>query len=313
MRIRGRRRAGYAVVLVAVVSCFGKTAPNGTGSGGPSGAGGTGPTGGTAGTVAAGGHEPGGGGGSFAGGGGVDASSGCPWSECDYSHYWLFQCNDCFENDGDGFLDSEDPDCLGPWDYSEQVWGSALSGGNSCSQDCYFDPNQDSIDDQCFWSHKCDPLSVPPDYFPGGPNCEYEPDAAVWGTTASCTELMSTQSDTCLTRCGPLVPNGCDCFGCCVVPQAATPIWLGMDSDAPCSRATAADPTFCPPCTIVPSCFNPCETCELCLGKTSLPPECGSVQQCPAGAQQCGLPGQPCCPVDTYCITGCCQAENVWW
>jgi hypothetical protein len=29
-------------------------------------------------------------------------------------------------------------------------------------------------------------------------------------------------------------------------------------------------------------------------------------QQCEAGVQACGLPGQDPCPADYYCITGCC-------
>jgi hypothetical protein len=316
MRIRGRNPgAFYAVMLAAAASCLGRTTTNGSG---PADAGGTsgshGATSGVAGTSAAGGSAADGSGGSLAGGGAAalggsaaDASTGCPWSQCimRWCNNAVLQCGDCFDNDGDGLLDSEDPDCLGPCDNSEADWRPWESGsGVACPEDCYFDWDYDWVNDQCFWSYVCDPLAIPPDYPPkGNQGCGYDPDAAL----ATCAELIVEQSAMCLTTCGPLLPNGCDCFGCCAVPQAPSPIWLGLDAEIPCSLARASDAKVCPPCTIVPSCFNPCDTCEICLGKTSLPPECGSLQQCPPGAQRCGLPDQPCCPENTYCITGCCQ------
>lgn len=70
-------------------------------------------------------------------------------------------------------------------------------------------------------------------------------------------------------------PDGCDCFG------------------------------WCKPCTQVPSCLSSCETCELCVGKATLPSSCTS-QTC-TSSQACGLPGQAACPAGQYCITGCCQ------
>jgi hypothetical protein len=97
-----------------------------------------------------------------------------------------------------------------------------------------------------------------------------------------------------------------------------------------------SDPTKCKPCTQVNGCFNDCKTCELCIGKTTLPPECtpggsggaggsggtgpgtggsggaggsGSCVPpvCPTGIQPCGVACLPSCPSGTYCITGCCQ------
>jgi hypothetical protein len=96
-----------------------------------------------------------------------------------------------------------------------------------------------------------------------------------------------------------------------------------------------ADPDKCHPCKPVDACLNTCGTCELCVGKTTLPPECyppmgsgaggggaggsgmggsgagGSPPQpppqCPPGIQACGLSGQPLCTGNSYCITGCCQ------
>jgi hypothetical protein len=33
----------------------------------------------------------------------------------------------------------------------------------------------------------------------------------------------------------------------------------------------------------------------------------GGLERCPPGVQPCGLPGEPDCPPNYYCITGCCQ------
>jgi hypothetical protein len=324
MKIRGRLHAGAVnvVMLVVAVSCLGRTTTNGGGRGGTAGAAGHNGSAdteaGLGGAAAAGGGALVGGGGSAAGGsaaasdGGVtDAASGCPWSQCTMRacNGMVLQCGDCFDNDGDGLLDGQDPDCLGPCDNDEAVWDNSHSS-TGCSAECFFYAENwvyGSDDDECIWGYQCDPLTVPP-YYDELTSCQYNPDAGVYGTSATCSELMTSQPGQCLATCGPLVPNGCDCFGCCNVPQAPTAIRLGSEwYEKPCTKETAADPMRCKPCTIVPSCFNPCEKCELCLGKTSLPPECGSLQQCPPGAQRCGLPEQSCCPADTYCITGCCQ------
>jgi hypothetical protein len=99
-------------------------------------------------------------------------------------------------------------------------------------------------------------------------------------------------------------------------------VWLGSDADGDksgsCSKEDLADPAKCQPCLPVAACLNDCAPCELCIGKDTLPPECGgggagggggggSGQEC-NGAQQCGLPGQAECSPGYYCITGCCQA-----
>jgi hypothetical protein len=161
---------------------------------------------------------------------------------------------------------------------------------------------------------------VAPDYHPESYNgiaCEYNPNANTPGTGASCDELYQTQSQQCLDYCGPLTPNGCDCFGCCELPAGTGQfVWLGSDADGTklgsCSIAVVNDPTRCEPCKPVAACLNGCDVCELCLGKEELPPECyendaGPPQQCPPGVQACGLVGQDPCPVNFYCTTGCCQ------
>jgi hypothetical protein len=140
--------------------------------------------------------------------------------------------------------------------------------------------------------------------------------------------MFNTQPQTCLDDCKPMAPNGCDCFGCCEL--GGEYVWIGTydaNGVGTCDIGDIGQPDFheqCHPCVPVPGCNNPCGVCELCIGKTELPPECygeggsgqggsgqggggGSPpQQCPENVQACGLPGQDPCPSNHYCITGCC-------
>ena len=83
-----------------------------------------------------------------------------------------------------------------------------------------------------------------------------------------------------MNRCRPLVPNGCDCFGCCAVPGVATPIRIA----AGCTAADFGNPAKCPACTQVTQCSNTCERCEICVGKPTLPADCatdgGTIPRC---------------------------------
>lgn len=359
----------------------GSTAASGGATGGVGGAGPTG-SGGLGGGSAAGGSGSGsstGGasssgsatGGATAGTGGTDAAGG---STSSYSsgvggaptitvacQGHIYECGDLVDNDSDGLMDYQDPDCLGPCDNTEDgyIVGIPGSEGPGCTQDCYFDQDSGSGNDDCYWNHKCDPLSISPNYYPesqNGNKCAYNPGANTPGTGESCAELSAGQSDECYDFCKPLTPNGCDCFGCCELPAGGgNYVWLGSQDasdNGTCNLSEVSDPDKCQPCTPVPGCLNTCETCELCLGKDTLPPECfsggtgggsgagsggGSSSsgtggassgsgagggdsssssgsggsnpgQCPSGVQACGVVGQPQCPADYFCITGCCQA-----
>jgi hypothetical protein len=237
------------------------------------------------------------------------------------------QCGDCTDNDGDKLIDAKDPECLGPCDNTE---GPALiSGvggvtGSTCHVDCYFDYGNGMGNDSCWWDHQCDPLEP-------NPSCKY--DAKKIGGKF----CPVPQSASCAKYCVPLTPNGCDCFGCCTFPALAGKAAGGKDAfvyigakdaknNGTCTFKTILDKTKCPRCTPVPGCYNPCGKCELCMGKTTLPPECYKAPppktdgggtttadagvpptlQCPGGQQPCGLPGQAACPSGTYCISGCC-------
>ncbi len=305
-----------------------------TSSGGDGAAGGVGSAGGPATTAGTGGTGGAGGGvgGNTTGGGGIPLPT--EIAECQ-GH--VYECGDLLDNDNDGLVDSQDPDCLGPCDNTEDglIGGIPGQSGPKCDVDCYFDQDSGAGNDDCYWSHTCDPNSVAPNYYPepeNGATCEYDPAKLV--SQQTCAELDAAQSDQCEEVCGPLTPNGCDCFGCCELPAGTGKyVWLGSEDGAgngSCTLGAVNDPTKCHPCEPVKACLNDCGYCELCIGKTSLPPDClpgggggggagsgsgsGSgtgggpnLNQCPDGVQPCGVPGQSPCPIDYYCVTGCCQ------
>ncbi len=255
----------------------------------------------------------------------------------------LLQCGDCVDNDGDGRIDDRDPECLGPCDNTEgPVLLAGVGGetGGPCQSDCYFDFGNGPGNDDCQWSHRCDPLAVAPNYPPEGMRCAY--DMRMVGGR----DCPVPQSRRCLDYCGPLTPNGCDCFGCCTFPGLAGRgpgggpgyVWLGSRDDAgngTCTIRDVTNPALCHVCTPVPSCLNSCEPCEICIGRplpdpvlcrpsdagfpdvAPLPdgarpdivvPDGGTTGRCAPGVQVCGLPGEPACPFGSYCITGCCIA-----
>ena len=214
-----------------------------------------------------------------------------------------YQCGNCSDDDADGVIDALDPDCLGPCDDDELGLSTGLSGNqsSSCRQDCYFDGDNGVGNDKCEWSPACDPLSVAPYYPPSGQaKCEYGASKGV-----DCAGLASVQPQTCLDACLPLVPNGCDCFGCCELPGGSGNyhfLGAGRGADG-CQRDTLDDPLACPPCTPVPSCLNDCSDCETCVDK--LPdPGCVAGSACPGGERAC-TPDTP-CNYGEYCVTGCC-------
>ena len=234
----------------------------------------------------------------------------CQPAECQGK---IYACGDCIDNDGDCKPDSADTQCLGPCDNTEDSFYGGIPGQNNspCKSDCYFDQDTGQGNDDCYWSHKCDPLEVAPNYPPEGSQCAYNPNASIPGYNGSCGQAFASQSTACLDYCGPLTPNGCDCFGCCALPGLGYTVWLGSENPAgtgSCNVNNMNDPTKCKPCTQVSACLNTCETCEVCIGKPELPPGC--VEQfCPAGVQKCGQTGQAPCPPGESCITGCCYAN----
>ena len=226
----------------------------------------------------------------------------------------VYQCGNCLDDDADCDIDGNDSNCFGPCSNNEDGLDGDIPGQDNapCKHDCYFDNNSGTGNDDCFWNHECDPLE------PSATTCEYDANANTPGTPLSCVQLEVMQSPTCDAVCGPLTPNGCDCFGCCTVDLPGigpTEIFLGSKVDGDgmptCSVEVFDDANvldLCHPCSQVPACLNACDPCELCFGgPVDLPPECGGVQDCGVGGIVCGLPGQDPCPNGQACITGCCE------
>jgi hypothetical protein len=248
------------------------------------------------------------------------------------------ECGDCEDNDGDGLTDSRDRECLGPCDNTETpalLAGVGGETGGPCLADCYFDFGNGPGNDDCHWDHRCDPLAVGPDFPPEGSDCQYD-EGRVDGMNCP-----DPQSEMCHTICSPLTPAGCDCFGCCTFPEitdrpaaeGGPHVWIGSviegTNTGTCTFEEVTNVEACRPCTPVADCYNDCGRCELCIGRTEIPADCyppdagpgydagpdfdggppydGGVDlRCPVGQQYCGLPGEPECPVDYYCVTGCC-------
>ena len=199
----------------------------------------------------------------------------------------IYQCGDGIDNDGDNEIDLADPECISPCDDDENSFQTNLPGqNNDCKGDCYFDSNSGAGDDHCEWNLKCDPLNPGADI-----GCAYDPNFAMC-------DLEMPQ--VCLDFCTPLVPNGCDCFGCCEVDGQ----FIYLDSGDGCSLDNL---DACQSCTFFEGCNNPCvpAECELCFGQTpeDLPPGC-DMSSCPMGVTPCDNISD--CAVGEFCQTGCC-------
>ena len=208
-------------------------------------------------------------------------------------------------------IDYADPECVGPNDNDESSFATGIPGDNvdACKQDCFFDGNSGMGDDHCLWQLKCDPLSQ-------SASCPYDPSyASQHAERVLDIELAIADLHRQLPQAGA---------------ERLRLLWLLSDPgraerDSPGATCTAAkfnDPVACPPCTQVTQCANTCEHCEICIGKPTLPADCGPVVAdagstpppppppvCPGTAQACGPGGidPAACPAGTGCITGCCM------
>jgi hypothetical protein len=214
---------------------------------------------------------------------GADAAVGCVPVACEGT---VRQCGDCIDNDADGLIDHEDPGCLSPCDNDENVFPFSLAGQQQqgCVVDCAFDLNTGFADDMCMLDRQCDAEGEDYECWPDGSDC-------------------AEQSQTCRDNCLPITPNGCDCFGCCAVPDAYAPFVYIMKPDC---APDVIDPDSCPACTPRADCFNPCDACELCVGKLEQEQGCEPAARCPGG-QACGAGIEERCPPGEYCFFGCCE------
>lgn len=202
-------------------------------------------------------------------------------------------CSNGEDDDLDGKFDLDDPECTSPADQFEEHFGTGAFGENSASkcQDCYFDNGP--------WTGN-DPCSRPR-------SCATNNNAS--GGNGACRSCDIDESSECVNSCEPLVPNGCDCFGCCgVYWRDGTVRNVLLSSSCSWDIDILDDPARCEPCIPSPTCRNTCQKCELCPGRT--------VADLPAECQASG-PGLMCndteacqsasdCANSEYCLLGCC-------
>lgn len=203
-------------------------------------------------------------------------------------------CSNGADDDGDALDDSRDPECIGPGDDDERSFATGAERGRiGACQDCFFDANAGAGNDGCRRAT----------------SCAVSGDAS--GGSGSCRSCDVGQA--CIDHCRPLTPNGCDCFGCCAVhlPDGRQ---LDLLLTPGCSMSTLEDSSLCTRCIRTAACENPCDTCELCLGKgpEDLPAPCQASSADPNAPRHRCSDGEPvcdaahACPAGMYCQWGCC-------
>lgn len=207
-------------------------------------------------------------------------------------------CNNCVDDDGDGMVDGDDPECTGPLDNREDSFATGIPGDNvdSKKQDCFFDGNSGSGDDGCEINTCC--------LLAGDCPADIDPN---FDRATDCPAV----SQSCIDTCFPLTPPGCDCFGCCTIcDDSGCYEVLTNPAVAPdCDLAHISDPTACPTCVKNTDCGGgDCDPsqCVLCPGQTpdDLPPDCGGMNSCPGSEAPCTTSGD--CGAGEYCSNGCC-------
>jgi hypothetical protein len=217
--------------------------------------------------------------------GGCDAVPDCAGHPAD--------CSDALDNDGDGLVDLDDPECISPCDADEGSYCMCIVGGATdlydCRMDCAYDESWGAGDDECYARIDCDPLD--PAIEAG---CEY--------TRSPVCAMGPMTPPTCVEFCSPRTPNGCDCFGCCTFATAQGPRNFFIE-DETCTLAD--DLAGCRECTqYLELCGNPCDlnACERCIGSDGPPPGCVEVG-C-ADAPRCDTHCD--CADAEFCLLGCC-------
>lgn len=202
-------------------------------------------------------------------------------------------CNDGQDQDGDALVDGLDPECTGLYDDDESSFGTGHPDSARTCQDCFWDDNNDGSDDGCAYPLSCS-------------RSDTEEPAA----EPACAACVA--GPTCIDRCRPRTPNGCDCFGCCQA-TARNGVVVNVLLTAGCTEKNVDDAQVCPRCTPQPDCRNDCGECELCLGRKrrDLPQTCRGKPTDPEPTPTCDSGEVPCsdtqpCPPMFYCQLGCC-------
>jgi hypothetical protein len=214
-----------------------------------------------------------------------------------------YACGNCIDDDLDGLIDGQDPQCQGPEDRLEDSFATGIPGDNQDrkKQECFFDGDSG----QC-QVHTCCLL----------PDGACPDDLLPFDREQDCDNLDAP----CLSDCLPNTPVGCDCYGCCTVCNPDTDdcadILLG-GAPAGCDPTDIGTATMseCLSCVKVETCNggecdeNP-DDCVLCPGQNGddLPDTC-DANECPEGETVCQS-SDDCDGLD-YCSNGCCRAGGV--
>jgi hypothetical protein len=232
------------------------------------------------------------------------------------------QCNNCIDDDGDGFIDGDDLECTGALDDDEDSFATGIPGDNSdaIKQDCFFDGNSGGGDGCDF--HVCCLLEPFIDCCEAGqtPEADGCVDFGI-GPKFDPAECVANQA--CIDNCAPLAPPGCDCLGCCTVCEGDNcrdiltnpAVYENETCDGITNPVTgeccdSEHLDACYQCTKVAdcggeSCNDDPNDCILCPGQTEadLPASC-TAQECPAGTTTCDTSAD--CSGSDYCSNGCC-------
>lgn len=184
------------------------------------------------------------------------------------------QCTNCLDDDGDGEIDGFDIECTGGIDDDEGSFETDVPGdqGGGTNQDCFFDGNS-GADDGCN-RHICCILGL------DAAGCQAAGHDNNFDPATDCPAV----DQGCIDECAPLVPPGCDCFGCCTVCDDITcyDIYIHPAIAPDCDADVLADPVACPRCTAIPSCGTGCD---------------GGADDCATSAD---------CGAGLFCASGCC-------
>lgn len=238
------------------------------------------------------------------------------------------QCNNCVDDDSDGFIDGADPECTGLNDNDESSFATGIPGDNvdAIMQDCFFDGDSGGGNDGCS-QHVCCLLEPFVNCCEGNETPQANNCIAFTGPKYKPEECVATQQ--CIDNCGPLTPPGCDCFGCCTVCSGGDCVDVltnpAIYEEPNCSNnANPAQGECCESenlegcytCTKSIDCQGgSCDAvpddCILCPGETAddLPATCNGDQTCPNGAMACQQTSD--CGVDQYCSIGCCVSSII--
>jgi hypothetical protein len=195
-------------------------------------------------------------------------------------------CSNGIDDDGDGLIDANDPECVGDMDNDEATFATGMPGDNRDPkwQDCFFDGNSGAGDDRCRYPTGCLTGEIPQ-------------------TDAAC-----AIAPYCIEHCGALTPRNCDCFGCCTVPNGTSTVDVLLTKS--CTGAKLSDPTACTRCVKSTNCGPPAND----GGAPPPPPPPPPGTEPPPPTSTCAGGGPVCsldmaCPMGFACVNGCCTSN----